>query len=582
MITFAGHYDFKLVTLSVLIAVLAAGAALDLASRVTAARGWFRSLWLAGGAFAMGLGIWSMHYTGMLAFDLPVPVTYELPTVGLSLLAAIAASGVALLIASQDRLGWQRVAWGSLVMGAGIAGMHYIGIAAMRMSATIVWRPVVIALSIGIAVAVAGVALLFAFQYGRPTASAWRWRKVGTAMLMGAAIPAMHYTGMAAARFQSSVPPPSAGAVDISVLGAYAIGAGTLIVLAMAIGTALVSRYGEDQLRSSEARYRALADRLADAQAIAHVGSWEWDVPANIVTWSHELRRIFGIGTDAPAGYQEFLAIAHPDDRARLDGLVADSLRTQHPIDFEWRVVRPDGSIRELQSRNVVISGDDGRPVGMAGTCLDITDRKRTEQALVDSERYHRALIDQSLDLTTLVDADGFVRYASPSNEAVLGYPPGELVGRRVFELVHPDDLGKTLSVFSDGSSTPGAVRRLEFRLRHRNGSWRVLSAVGRNLFDDPVIRAGIINARDVTEQKAAEEHERTLLRELQQAVSEVKVLKGILPICASCKRIKDGNGKWEAVESYVRERTNAEFSHGVCPDCAARDWGAASSRQGA
>src|SRR6185312_4637635 len=141
--------------------------------------------------------------------------------------------------------------------------------------------------------------------------------------------------------------------------------------------------------------------------------------PANIVTWSHELRRIFGIGTDAPAGYQEFLAIAHPDDRARLDGLVADSLRTQHPIDFEWRVVRPDGSIRELQSRNVVISGDDGRPVGMAGTCLDITDRKRTEQALVDRERYHRALIDQSLDLTTLVDADGFVRYASPSNEAV-------------------------------------------------------------------------------------------------------------------------------------------------------------------
>jgi PAS domain S-box-containing protein len=379
----------------------------------------------------------------MLAFDLPVHIYYHLPTVGLSLLAAIAASGVALFVASRARLGWRRVAWGSLIMGAGIAAMHYIGMAAMRMPAIIVWRPVIVGLSIAIAVAVAAVALSFAFRYGRPSASAWSWRKVGTAILMGAAIPAMHYTGMSAAQFHAAATAASVGALDISTLGAYAIGAGTLVVLAMAIGTALVSRYGEDQLRASEARYRVLADRLADAQGIAHLGSFEWDMATNVVIWSSELRRIFGISIEAPAGYAEFLALAHPDDRTRLETLVAEGVRTQRTIDYEWRVVRPDGAIRFLQARNVVISNAAGQAVRMAGTSLDITDRKLAEE-------------------------------------------------------------------------------------------------------------------------------------DLQKAVSEVKTLEGILPICASCKRIHDGDGRWEAVEMYVRQHTNAEFSHGVCPDCAARDWGAA------
>ncbi|HYU10072.1 MAG TPA: MHYT domain-containing protein [Gemmatimonadales bacterium] len=265
MIPLSGHYNAALVVLSVGIAVLAAGAALDLASRVTAAHGWFRGLWLMGGAFAMGLGIWSMHYTGMLAFELPIPIYYHLQTVALSLLAAIAASGIALFIASRDHLGWPRAVWGSLTMGAGIAGMHYIGMAAMRMPATIQWHILMVLLSIATAIAVAGAALWFAFQYGRPTASAWSWRKVGTATLMGAAIPAMHYIGMAAAQFQSSPPPNFANALDITTLGAYAIGAGTVIVLAMAIGTSFVSRYGEEQLRSSEARYRTLATELQRA-----------------------------------------------------------------------------------------------------------------------------------------------------------------------------------------------------------------------------------------------------------------------------------------------------------------------------
>src|ERR1700722_9788152 len=100
----AGFYDYRLVALSVLIAMLSSYAALDLGGRVTASRGKLRLIWLAGGASAMGMGIWSMHYIGMLAYTLPVPVLYDWPTVLLSLLAAVFASAIALFVVSRNKM----------------------------------------------------------------------------------------------------------------------------------------------------------------------------------------------------------------------------------------------------------------------------------------------------------------------------------------------------------------------------------------------------------------------------------------------------------------------------------------------
>src|SRR5258707_6115637 len=120
-----GHYAHRLVALSVLIAVFASYAALDLAGRTTAASGKVRLAWLAGGATAMGAGVWSMHYIGMLAFSLPVPVFYDWPTVMLSLMAAIFAAAVALFVVSRTKMAWPQALAGSAIMGIGIATMHY-------------------------------------------------------------------------------------------------------------------------------------------------------------------------------------------------------------------------------------------------------------------------------------------------------------------------------------------------------------------------------------------------------------------------------------------------------------------------
>ncbi|HKV23204.1 MAG TPA: MHYT domain-containing protein [Candidatus Acidoferrum sp.] len=130
-----GSYDYPLVALSVLIAVFASYAALNLAERVSSTRCGARSLRLASGATAMGIGVWSMHYVGMLAFRLPVPVEYDWPTVFFSLLAAIAASAAALFVASRESMGIRRAAAASVFMGAAIACMQYMGMATLRVHA---------------------------------------------------------------------------------------------------------------------------------------------------------------------------------------------------------------------------------------------------------------------------------------------------------------------------------------------------------------------------------------------------------------------------------------------------------------
>ena len=197
----AGTYDYRLVALSVLIAMLASYAALDLGGRVTASRGRLRSIWLIGGAAAMGMGIWSMHYIGMLAYSLPVPVFYHWPTVLLSLLAAMLASAVALFVVSRNEMGPLRIGIGGLLMGTGIAAMHYVGMEAMRLPAMCHYSRGLVALSVVLAIVISLVALWLTFHLRAETKS-MSWRKLASAMLMGAAIPVMHYTGMAAASFR--------------------------------------------------------------------------------------------------------------------------------------------------------------------------------------------------------------------------------------------------------------------------------------------------------------------------------------------------------------------------------------------
>jgi NO-binding membrane sensor protein with MHYT domain len=266
----SGSYDSLFVVLSVIIAALASYVALDLAGRVRSAEGSTRYGWLAGGATVMGLGIWSMHFVAMLAFHLPVPIAYDLSQMLTSVAVAIGASLLALFVVSRAELRPDTLIIGGALMGGAIAGMHYIGMASMRVGATLTYSTPIVALSIVIAIVASLAALALAFSFRSDLSARGRLLKVLSAVVMGVAIAGMHYTAMAAARFapQQLVERPSSHVLATGGLGA-AVVAVTLVILALALIGAVIDRYVQSKVeltRQLTAMNVALQRSLDDAQ----------------------------------------------------------------------------------------------------------------------------------------------------------------------------------------------------------------------------------------------------------------------------------------------------------------------------
>jgi diguanylate cyclase len=195
------NYNNWLVGLSIFVAMLVSYTALRLAARVATSERQATRMWLAAGALAMGVGIWSMHFIGMLAFSLPIPLAYDVPTTLASLAIAVVTSGFALLLTSGQQLTLSRLAAGAVAMGAGICAMHYTGMAAIAIVPGIDYSPMLVGLSIAIAVTASFVALWLFFRLRDGHSHLHRLARVAAAVVMGLAISGMHYTAMAAARF---------------------------------------------------------------------------------------------------------------------------------------------------------------------------------------------------------------------------------------------------------------------------------------------------------------------------------------------------------------------------------------------
>lgn len=252
-----GSYIPSLVVISIFVAILAAYTALDLVGRIVSARGRAVHLWTAGGAIAMGVGTWSTHFIGMLAFVLPIDLGYDVPLVLLSLLIAIGFSGFALWLATQPRLPALQLSLGALLLGLGISAMHYTGMAAMRMQPGIQYTPWLFVLSVVIAIAASAAALRIAFHLRQQRPRVYLLR-ASAALLLGLGVIGMHYTGMAAANF-----------ADGSFCGALSQGLSSngldrivLVASLSILGIALFSCILDSHL---ETRTAVLADSLTQA-----------------------------------------------------------------------------------------------------------------------------------------------------------------------------------------------------------------------------------------------------------------------------------------------------------------------------
>jgi PAS domain S-box-containing protein len=274
---------------------------------------------------------------------------------------------------------------GSVLMGAGIASMHYIGMAAMRLPAMCHFNSFLVILSVAFAVLISLAALWIGFHF-RNEKTGIGPEKLAGAIVMGAAIPVMHYTGMAAASFTpSGMTADLTNAVSISTVGTAGIAAVTFIVLGLALVTSWMDRrFAIQTLELQEKKLQRSEAYLAEAQRLTHTGSWAWQVAGrDAVHLSEEWYRIYGFDPEngVPA-WEKLLQRIHPEDRAKWQGTIDRAICEKSDYEVEFRLLLPGGAVKHIHTVGHPVLDASGDLAQFVGSSTDITERKLAEEAL--------------------------------------------------------------------------------------------------------------------------------------------------------------------------------------------------------
>lgn len=385
-----GQYSPALVALSILIAIFAAYASFSHVDLIRAAKTRVASIvWLCSGAIAMGVGVWTMHFTGMVAFRMPVDVQYDLNLTLTSVLPAILAGLVTLSIIHRPNPGLWRIGLGGLLMGSGIGAMHYTGMGAMVTSSDILYHPWLFAGSIGTAVVLATFALAIPQRLGRLLTDPML-QKLASALLMGLAVSGMHYVAMGATVFMPGAHEPMAqgSVMDQTLLASLAVLASLVILVSSTLVALMKNRLlwaelERDRSKASslhlEQRFQKIVSRLP---GMVYQFRQQPDGTLSFPYASEAIRDIYGVTPEeVQQDAQRLTQIIHPDD---LEGVFA-SIRTsaedltvwQH----EYRVRKPDGSERWLQGNALPEKEEDGS-ILWNGFIMDITERRESDDII--------------------------------------------------------------------------------------------------------------------------------------------------------------------------------------------------------
>jgi PAS domain S-box-containing protein len=244
--------------------------------------------------------------------------------------------------------------------------------------------------------------------------------------------------------------------------------------------------------------------QLAEAQRLAHVGSWEWDIPNNFIRWSDELYKIFGLSPrQFEASYENYLKHLHPDDKDYVSGIIQKAYSDHQPFDFSHRLIRPDGSIRIISSRGEVFINDKGEPVKMTGTAQDVTESEQA-LALKESEERYRTLAETASDAIITVDENSVIAFVNKATEKVFGYTSGELIGKSLTVLM-PENLRhihlKGIKRYIETKKKNISWQATELTGLHKKGFLVPIEvSFGQYTKDGKQIFTGIV--RDITERK--------------------------------------------------------------------------------
>ncbi|MGG4452942.1 bifunctional diguanylate cyclase/phosphodiesterase [Brevibacillus porteri] len=383
-----GTYDSFLVILSYLIAVAASFSALNLAARVSTSKGKHQLLWLIFGATTMGLGIWSMHFVGMLALTLPIKVLYDMEYVILSVILAIFVSSIALFTVTKSDLNARQLGIAGILMAAGISGMHYVGMAAMIIEITYdMW---IVILSIIIAATASAAALWLLFYFRRDQSKYAYVYKLGSSLIMGAAIAGMHYTGMVAAHFYVTELPTTEieAQIEPETL-AYIIVLATFLLMGITLfGLFINKRLSQKDtvIQENESWYRSLYKNN-------EYGIISLDTGGCIIKMNPAVTKIGGLREEEFINQHVSKIGMHIVEEKR--DITKDSfVESFQPIrnNFETTILHPNGNLVELSVLNVPVEIE-GEVVGNHIIVKDITEENRVKEK-IRYLAYHDELTD--------------------------------------------------------------------------------------------------------------------------------------------------------------------------------------------
>ncbi|MFY9853802.1 MAG: PAS domain S-box protein [Terracidiphilus sp.] len=428
------YFDYRFVALSVCISILAAYAALDLVERITARRGWARVVWLYGGAMAIGIGIWAAHFVGISAFQLRVSVRYDWPSMLLALVTAVGACGVALYIVSRPTMGTSSSLAGSIIMGTGIAGMHYISMDAMRIEAMRAYSFRGVALSVLVAIVTCFLVLKWAFVRQKDSSS-WGWHKFLNSFVLGLSIPVTYAVSMRAVSFtpDQSISLGLANAVTINAFSLAIISIATIIILGHVLMISAIARkFGlkARQLTESEIQLRTIFDSLTEGIVVL-------DKNYNLVQMNPAATRFLGL----PSRTLSAEAIKGMIEEYTLDGeLIPDeqwpgarALRGDFVDNLELRlhsIYTGTSVIAEVSTAPIVNAA--GETSQIVITYRDVTERKR-----IDETRSRlAAIVESSEDAIIGKDLHGVVTSWNKGAENIFGFAAEEMIGQSIMRLL--------------------------------------------------------------------------------------------------------------------------------------------------
>ncbi|MBU0516790.1 MAG: PAS domain S-box protein [Proteobacteria bacterium] len=326
----------------------------------------------------------------------------------------------------------------------------------------------------------------------------------------------------------------------------------------------------EKALKESEERYRGILGNIEDAY-------YEVDLAGNLTFFNDSLCRLYGYSRQELMG-MNYRVYVPEDYVAEVYRAFNRVYATGEPSKGSgWEYVTKDGTRRYGEASVTLIKDVGGRGVGFQGIVRDVTERRRAEEALRESEERYRLLAEEARDVIWSVDLKTMrLTHVSPSVERILGLTVNqamkldfeELFGPEPYQLV-VEALAEEAVVEAGGLPDRHPRRVIEFKLDRPDGQTVWMEATIAFFRDDDSQPLGLVGvARDITNRKLAEEEREKLIFELQHTLAEVKTLSGLLPICANCKKVRGDQGYWQQIESYISEHSETQFSHGICPDC--------------